>query len=204
MRFQGIFCGTALAASLLMPGGLHAATLTTDFAAWSAAVGSYSNTSSTGLTLYDTVTTVPLSDGATLSLSGAADTLLQPLSGWGPWSGTYGGDIIDTTTNSETISFSGRNALGLDLSPDVPFFGSGAETFTVTLSDGTTTTISGTYPAGVTQFVGFYGGGVDSMTISTTNAADFAFGNIVDAPEPLSLSLLVAGLAGLGVARRRG
>jgi len=204
MQFRLVLAGSALSACLMVSAAAKAATLTGDFAAWAAAVDGYVATPDTGLPLYGTVTTIPLSNGKTLSVAGTDDTLLRPLSGWlFPWSNGYTGDIIDTTTNSETISFTGLNALGLELAPDAPFFGPFAETFTVTLSDGTTAQFSGTYTPGTTQFVGFYGSDVDSITISTTVAPDFAFGNIVDAPEPLSLSVLLAGLVGLGAVRRR-
>ena len=202
MKFRALLAGGVLAAAAFAPTA-QAATITTSLAAWAAAVSDYSATSSTGLPLYGTVTTIPLSDGKTLTVAGTEDTLLQPGSGWLPWSDGYSGDIVDTTTNSETISFSGLSALGLVLSPDEPLTGGPyADTFTVTLSDGTTTQISGNYSAGTTQFVGFYGSGIGSITISAENAPDFAFGEFVDAPEPLSVSLLLVGLAGLGLVRR--
>nr|WP_294544699.1 hypothetical protein [uncultured Rhodopila sp.] len=201
MRFRALLAGGVLAAAAFAPAA-QAATITTSLAAWAAAVSDYSTTSNTGLALYSSVTSIPLSDGVTLTVDGAGDTVLRPLSGWGPWSDGYTGDIIDTAVKSETIRFSGLNALGVELSPDFGLFGADAETFTVTLSDGTTTQISGSYPQGTTQFVGFYGAGVNSITIAAANAPDFAFGAFVDAPEPLSVSLLLVGLAGLGAVRR--
>jgi hypothetical protein len=202
MKLRHLLAGTAFAASLV-GSAAQAATITGSFATWASAAGHYSETSSTGLPLYSTVTTVPLADGTVLSLAGSADTLLQPLFGWGPWSGSYVGDIVDTTTSSETISFaSSVSALGFSLSPDFGLNGPFAETFTVTLSNGQSAQFSGSYPAGTTQFVGFVGGGVTSITVTAQNAPDFAFGDIVDVPEPMSAAIL-AGAAGLLLVVRR-
>jgi hypothetical protein len=203
-----LMIGIAFAGSFAFATASGAATLTGSFATWVANVpASYHTTANTGLPLYSTVTTIPLSGGSTLLVAGTADTLLQPLSGWGPWSGGYTGDIVDSTTNSETISFSGLSALGMELSPDLPLNGTDPETFTVTLSDGISTILSGDYPPGVTQFVGFYGGSdITSMTITATNAPDFAFGNFVDVnvPEPMSAAVLGVGLMGVAMRRRHG
>jgi PEP-CTERM motif len=208
MSFRCTFAGAVLSVCIMASAASKAATIYTDLASWTAAVGGvYASTSDTGIALFGTVTKIPLIDGKVLSVAGAADTLLRPLNGWGPWSGTFAGDIVDTTTNSETISFAsgtaGVNGLGFDLAPDVGLFGPFNETFTVTLSDGTTTQVSGSYPAGTTQFVGFAGSNITSMTISATNAPDFAFGNFRDVPEPISMAVLASGLAALGAVRQR-
>ena len=201
MTPRPLLAGAALACALSWSAA--AATLTTNFAAWASNAGAYATTSSTGLALYSIVTAIPLAGGGSVGTDG--DTVLAPLSGWGPWSGGYGGDIFDTAGPSETLTFGpGLTALGLDLSPDLPLQGPYSETFTVTLSDGTSAAISGAYAPGTTQFVGYIGAGIDSLTIATASAPDFAFGDIrstavASVPEPGSSALLATALAVLGM-----
>jgi len=220
MKLASVFAGAALGA-VLFSGASQAAVIVTSYATWVADVaGQFASTTSTGQPdLTSPIGSVLLTDGTVLTLSnGAIDTVVTPATSWSPLANGYTGQLIDTSniansSNTETITFGPTpiNAFGMIVSPDLPFFGPYAETFTVTLSDGTSTTISGTYPYGgvngdpaTTQFIGFVGGGISSITVSTTNSPDFAYGNFVDAPEPVSLTLLASGLAFLGVVRRRG
>ena len=216
MNLRYFLLGATVTACLGASISSPAATITSSFSAWEAAVNSdYTITFNTGLALNSTVTSIPLADGQVLTVAGTSDTLVQPLNGWFPLANGYTGDLIDTTTNSETIYFSaGISALGFLVSPDLPPLSvqpiqGNAETFTVTLSDTTTVQISGNYTGtsetGVeSQFIGFFGGpGETSITITTSNSPDFAFGDIVDVPEPISLSLLMTGFAGLSAVRRR-
>jgi PEP-CTERM motif len=198
----------------VLPAASNAAVLTTSFADWSANAGSFTNTSSTGLGLFSNTTSVPLADGSTLGTSNVV-TILQPFAGWGAWSGGYTGDIVNTTDASFnayttlTLTFSNHlQALGFELSPDGPLQGTHPESFTVTLSDGTSQLVSlPTYNSETnpTQFVGFFdGNGVTSVTITVNTAPDFSFGNIDSAvPEPASLALFGTGFAALGLIRRR-
>jgi PEP-CTERM motif len=202
----------SLALAALLPAASHAAVITDSFADWSANAGTFTNTSVTGLPLFSTTSSIPLSNGDSLATSSVV-TVLQPLSGWGPWSGHYKGDIFNTTddnfvtSQTVTLTFSGIKALGFDLSPDDPLIGKTNESFIVTLSDGTTKTVPFTFDSinNPTQFVGFFDGeGVTSVTITVAQAPDFSFGNIDAAvPEPTSLGLFAAGFGLLGLVRRR-
>jgi hypothetical protein len=204
MKMSCLFASGLAAGCLIMSAASQAATITGSYATWQANAGAYATTSSTGLgDGYSPVTSFPLSNGVTLSFVGSADQVYVSGIDWAPFADGYTGDVVDSTTNTDTISFaSSVSALGFEVSPDLGLFNS-ADTITATLSDGTTTQFSGSYPSGTTQFVGFYGGGITSVTISTLNAPDFAVGNFVDVPEPMSVTLLGVGIAGLAVIRRR-
>jgi hypothetical protein len=228
MKIRSMLAGGTVLAGLLVSVATQAAVLTGSAAAWITAVGgNYTNTTNTGIPDGNTITSVLLADGTTLGLANSNDLLLhagQPDYIFNLTDG-YTGDVVDTnTTNTETISIpGGMSALGMEILPDIPFVSDSniTETITATLSDGTSQQFVDTYDysGGIlvggteqTQFVGFYGGGETSMTITMTdglpinpqtNQQAFGFGNFVDVPEPMSLSLLLSGLVGLPFARAR-
>jgi hypothetical protein len=228
MKIRSMLAGGAVFAGLLVSTATQAETLTGSEAAWIAGVGgNYSETTNTGIPEFtNPVSSVPLADGTILGLAGSDDLLLH--AGQPDWlfnlSSGYTGDIIDTTTNSETISIPGDvSALGMAILPDIPPISDSdvTESIVVTLSDGSTQTFTDTYDYSggdlvggteQTQFVGFFGGNSTSMTITmtdgtpintVTNPQDFAIGDFVDVPEPMSLSILFSGLVGLRLVRRR-
>lgn len=183
-------------------------------------------TASTGITNADpfalslpTTRVVPLADGLTVGLSTSAQ-VAQPLNGSGgfpyllPDRGTpdllIPVDASGDQVQSETLTpgTSSISALGFEV---VPFSSSlnGLYTVTVQLAGGQVSTVSlpgGDFNTGTTSpgFFGYYGGGVSSLTITTSDPNGFAFGNFVDVPEPASLALLLTGVVSMaGSARRR-
>lgn len=229
MPVRPVMFAAALTAGLSTLGvDAPAATLTNSFAAWQAGVGraAVDATTSIGITNADpfaltlpTTNVVPLADGLTVGLSASAQ-VTQPPNGSGgfpyllPDSSTPDLLIpVDASGNqvrSETLTLGtgSISALGFEV---VPFSSSlsGPYTITVQLAGGQSSTVSlpgGDFNTGTTTpgFFGFYGGGVASLTITTSDPNGFAFGNFVDVPEPASLGLLLAGVIGMaGRGRRR-
>jgi hypothetical protein len=121
---------------------------------------------------------------------------------------TYNGQVVDAGFADETISVSPSvYALGFFVQPGAKV----VSDISVTLSDSTNTTLSAVdfNQAGTTQFIGYYGTGIDSIEVSfgdTQDIIDFTFGDVVDmvsTPEPMSMALLLSGVTGLGLIRRR-
>ncbi len=220
---------TALAA-VFAAAPASATTLVTSLAAFKAGAATAVNSPNPGA--FDTkqvsspvTATISLNDGTTLGLSNSV-AVTSPDPGGFPYkiADGFNGEIFipqDSLGNyltSETISFSNdATALGFEVAPysnsaGAPNFGvpSGPFNVTVTLNNGQTSTVS--LPGGnlntattASQFFGFLGGGVTSLTISSTDPTAIGFGNFYDVsvPEPASAALVVVGLAGLFRGRRR-
>ena len=161
MLRTALFATTAL--MLVSP--VRAATIQTSLAAFQAVVGASAiNTTSILGNNFDPISSVQLVNGTTIALSGAFDVVDQPGFGDLPFTNGYTGQVVDSTTNTETLTFSTpRTRFGVTVAPDVPFIGpaSTSVTFTVTLGDGTSTTLTNSYVGGGTQFFGFTGSSRD-------------------------------------------
>jgi hypothetical protein len=209
----------ALALALATAAPAHATLLTTSFATFSAALAgqTVTETQTTGLYGATSVSAIPLADG-TVGILPAVDPA-QPFSGFGGFFGdpNYAVDLFPTSiyVTSETLTLPGSiSAFGFYVAP---VLGTG-DTITVTLSNGQTAqvTIPGLDPntfVAPTQFFGFAGGNVSSITITsaaactaTQGGADcgFVIGDFFDVPEPASLGLFATALlAGAAAVQRR-
>lgn len=174
----------------------------TDKALWTADAGApVLNTTEDARPTFPYVTTIALIDGTPLSLSDPV-IVVSHVGGvdWQTWSGSYTGAVYDVHFSTDiTISLSGLSAFGLEIEPaDLH-----PHSISVDLGGGNVITQSVDGDGGA-LFFGWVGEGIQSFTI--TSGVNFAFGNIYSvnaAPEPLTLALFGAGLAGIGAIRRR-
>jgi hypothetical protein len=201
-----MLAGVSLTAFVAGPATSHATTITGNIGAWNANAGAFVSTPSIPPGDGNPVSAFTLADGTNVTLAGSADYIYTVGFDWGAWSNGFTGNVVDSTNNTETLTLSpGVSAFAVYVSPDLGLLLNTSDTITVSLSDGTTAVFSGNYPSPSPQFVGFYGGSdITSVTISTANAQDFAFGDFNPVPEPLSISVMAVGLAGIGLVRRRG
>ena len=175
-----------------------------DLAAWKAAAGTWTETTNLGVSVGSIVSGATLADGTTL---GFAENLhVQAIgSGWSTWCCGYTGQVLASYNTggwlTEHWTISAVGGFGMFIEPN-PF---SVQAITMTTSSGEfiTQNVDG---IGGAAFFGWVGSGVTGLTISST--ADFATGDwfttaATEVPEPFTLSLFSAGLAGAVAMRRR-
>lgn len=201
--------GAVVVLSFGVVASAQAATITGSLSDWVAYVGAtYSTTTDFGVADGTSVGAVELADGQTLGSVDGVTVYTLPSSE--PCCTTTGsGQVLEEDYYNETFIFStGLAALGFLVEPNA----TEATTITVALSDGTNAQINADFSSESSQFIGFYGasgGDIDSISIAFNNADDQSFdlGNVVDSavstPEPMSMAVLLTGVTGLGMARRR-
>jgi len=189
----------ALAAAVIaQSGSARADQVYSDVGAWEAAVGTWTETTSLGVSDSTFVNGATLADGTTLAFA----QTLQVKSigdGWATWCCGYGGNVLESygtgslTTESWTIS--PVSGFGMYIEPD-PF---GAYNITLTTSAGDTLTQSVQGDAGA-AFFGWVGSDVTNLAISSST--DFAEGDWFSAPatatatpEPRLMLFLIVGIA---------
>lgn len=203
MTFRSLGFVAVLGAAVFAANVANASVATyTDEATWAAAAGgAVTNTTTDPRSSGTSINTITLDDGTVISLTQSLE-VHRIGDGWATWSGVYAGTVYTDYFSTEIdAAITPVLAMGFEIEPD-PF---DLYDITLELSDGTTLTQSVQGDSGA-AFFGWVGAGITSIKISS--AADFAFGNFftsgaTPAPEPMTLSLVGAGLAGIGALRRR-
>jgi len=157
------------------------------------------------------LTAALLGGGLALAASGAASAATM-FSSFTAWSVAVS-NSCQTTSGEGGADFTTQTSIGpllcgstlSSISPSVSTFD-----ITLHLSDGSEITQSVNGDGGA-DFFGWVGSGITGITITTTDDGGFAFGDFFEGfapgaekvPEPLTLSLFGAGLAGAAALRRR-
>jgi len=188
----------------MLPAVANADSTFTSLSAWQAAVGTWTETQSLGVSNGTNVTSVTLADGTVLGLTGATQTVKSIGAGWATWCCGYTGQVIaNFAATSVSASITPTvGGLGMFIEPNT------FSMFDVTLLLNTgatiTQTVDGSFGA---AFFGYTGSDVTRVTISSTDTSGFAYGDFfttpVQAPEPASIMLLGTGLLALGGRFRR-
>src|SRR5262249_47306194 len=160
------------------------------------------------------ISVITLNDGTQIDLTPAMVNVRQPgnptsgksWSPWSGWSGNYTGNVY-WSQGALTLDFGLSQVLGLgfEIQPDLTTQG----TITVTVRLDTGEMLQQDFASlSDVKFFGWAGDGVSSVSIVSND--DFGIGDFVsakprttDAPEPMTLSLIGAGVLGMGALRRR-
>jgi hypothetical protein len=187
-----------LASTTVATPAIAAASFQADVGTWIALNPGYTEDQEYGAAF--TVTPlVTLDDGTVLQFTGPVQIRTVP-SSWSTWCCGYTGDVLYTQgATSVTIdALTGVAALGFYAEPNQ----FADYLITLMLEDGSSLvqTVNG---SGGAEFFGFTGGGVTSMTVSSST--DFAIGDffVRAVPEPQTWAMMLLGFGGIGMAMRR-